>query len=753
MNSKKTIASSSSLSQKHSKNPKSPNTNMDKGSLENSSQKRKADTAFPSSSTSSHPNPPANKKRALKLSRQATRPHADIVLSAKDIWNTLRMHDNQPQQVASLMTKLMNLLGGKFAQVASKHDASRVIQAALQFADTSQRTYIIQELCAPADIVMDEKQQQEDTTSTSKTASSSSLHKNSTSYLVSLACSQYSHFIVLKMIKLCVQEPENIKTIVKVCWCIMYPFIFSFYSQSFTFFYFILFVGIYDIKAFKGSVLKVALHSVGARVMEVLFLTFPAKSTSILKLEFYGPQSTLFHRGEYSSGISPSHSMTLSSILQKQKDEQMGDWMNQQQGIVKFFHERVIQKGHEKKLYSFSFYQQLLWEYISYVPIKMDIRILATNLCDHTLALLSTRAGAKVVAECIAYGTPKERKRIIKSLKGFVRSTALHSDAYVVILRLLESTDDTVLIQKSILGELIVSSSKDTLTTKKQKIAAATRLDEDEEPQQDAGDDHDDEKLQSQHMKEESNQEIASESTSPLLELALSDSGCKVLLLILAKTDEERERYLDPWNIEILHSNPCVMEDGKSVPTSKKNKETRRMELLEYMKSALIQLCEQHAGVLLPSKFGSRVIRAVYETWSTETMADAIVAACDEPLTDSKVTNIFEHPFGHLVIKNLLLNEIEVNKTRLEDRKKSPVKDEHILASKLYRKFKGQLRKVIASSNRDAFVLAALASVPDMLGKEVRNELKKNEKEISIIIKSSTLFAGYEALLKAVSPK
>jgi len=200
---------------------------MDKGSLNNSSQKRKPVTAFSSSSTSPHTNPPAIKKRALKLSRQATGPHADIVLSAKDIWNTLRMHENQPQQVALLMTKLMNLLGGKF---------------------TSQRTYIIQELCAPADIVMDEKQQQEDTTSTSKKASSSSFHKNSTLYWVSLACSQYSHFIVLKMIKLCVQEPENIKTIVNVCWCIMYPFIFSFYSQSFTFFSFFLFVGIYDKK-------------------------------------------------------------------------------------------------------------------------------------------------------------------------------------------------------------------------------------------------------------------------------------------------------------------------------------------------------------------------------------------------------------------------------------------------------------------------------------------------------------------------
>jgi pumilio family protein 6 len=478
--------------------------------------------------------------------------------------------------------------------------------------------------------------------------------------------------------------------------------------------------------------------------MEVLFLTFPPKSTSILKLEFYGPQLTLFHTGEYSSGTIPLTQISLSSILQKESE-------TTQQSVLKFFHERVIVKGSEKKLYSFSFYQQLLWEYVAFVSLKMDIRTLSMTLCDHSLTLLSTRAGAKVVAECIAYGTPKERKRIIKSLKGFVRSSVLHSDAYIAILRLLDVTDDTVLIQKSILGELIVASSKDKTTTKKQKIAAATVVDEE------GNEDEKEETIELKQEEEEEDEAADPEKSveSPLLEIALSESGCKVLLLLLAKTDEERKRYLDPWNLAMLHANPSVVEDGKEIPTSKKNHETRRTELLEYLKPSLIQLCQQHAAVLLPSKFGSRVQRAVYETWSSEILADAIVAACDEPLDDTHVANIFEHPFGHLVIKNLLLFESEAVGVGMKDEENSTRTDLHPLASKLHQKYKGQLRKAIASSNRGAFVLAALAAFPDATGKEVRKELKKNEKEISALLRgkdeSQSSTAGYEALLKALS--
>ncbi len=83
-----------------------------------------------------------------------------------------------------MMDELMELLRGKFNRVALQHDASRVVQAAIQFGNKEQRVEIMKELCDAGNIV-------------------------------ELAKSQYSHFVVLKMIKYCKDE-KSMEMLVKV---------------------------------------------------------------------------------------------------------------------------------------------------------------------------------------------------------------------------------------------------------------------------------------------------------------------------------------------------------------------------------------------------------------------------------------------------------------------------------------------------------------------------------------------------------
>lgn len=64
-----------------------------------------------------------------------------------------------------------------------QHDASRVVQAAVQFGTTAQRTIMLYELA------------------------------NS---VVELSKLQYAHFVVLKLITYCSRQPENQQVIVKV---------------------------------------------------------------------------------------------------------------------------------------------------------------------------------------------------------------------------------------------------------------------------------------------------------------------------------------------------------------------------------------------------------------------------------------------------------------------------------------------------------------------------------------------------------
>ncbi|CAN0424562.1 unnamed protein product, partial [Scytosiphon promiscuus] len=76
---------------------------------------------------------PANKKRKLKFERQQHRPQFDTVLRSKEIWNKLRERKVPADERAKLVQELLELIKGKVMDIALKHDASRVVQTALQF--------------------------------------------------------------------------------------------------------------------------------------------------------------------------------------------------------------------------------------------------------------------------------------------------------------------------------------------------------------------------------------------------------------------------------------------------------------------------------------------------------------------------------------------------------------------------------------------------------------------------------------------
>ena len=66
----------------------------------------------------------------------------------------------------------------------------------------------------------------------------------------------------------------------------------------------------------------------------------------------------------------------------------------------------------------------------------------------------------QVLAECAAYGSVKERKKMLKALKGYVVPTLFHKDAYLFLLRLADVVDDTVAFNKTVWPELLPTTGK-----------------------------------------------------------------------------------------------------------------------------------------------------------------------------------------------------------------------------------------------------------------------------------------------------
>ena len=425
-----------------------------------------------------------------------------------------------------------------------------------------------------------------------------------------------------------------------------------------------------------------AVQATGSKIVEALFEAFPPKSTAVLKQEFYGPHFALFA----SDVVNQQSSVPdLTHHLEKAPDKKE---------VALDYIRQMLNKGIEKSLFGFNYFQELFAEYVANCSPN-DVRAMAPNVVDHSIHLLSSKPGTRVVAAMASYGTAKDRKRIQKSLKGFTRSGLLHNDAYLAVLRLVQVTDDTVSTQKNIFNELL--NLPDT--------------------------------------EEESGK-------PPLLEIALDDKACKLFLMLLVSDETSWKKIFDPYELAALEPNPTVTEGGEEVPTSKKNSETRRQELLQHLQKPLIEMCVTNTRELLFSLSGSALIREIYHTFHPEGLVASVVDICASELEedgDEGDLTLFEDRVGHLAVKNLLLSDLE---------KDEKLKEGSCFAVEIFKKLKSELMDV-AKSNRGAFVLSALCKVPSVRD-DVIKILRKQTAKIKELADKAEHRAGYEALLKEI---
>ena len=513
---------------------------------------------------------------------------------------------------------------------------------------------------------------------------------------------------------------------------------------------------------------KLAVHSVASRVIELLFATFPSKFTSPLKLELYGPQYALFANTNIPTTTTTVVANTAAAATTRQLvlptlEEFVRNHPNKREPTLVHM-QSLVQKGIDKCLVGFAYFHALLHDYIT-IASRDEVRSsLAPSLADHALHLLSTRHGTSVVCDCLAYASVKDRKRMLKCLKGYTRSSLLHRDAYLAILRACDVMDDTVLVNKMLFAELHQNPSVDDAKKRKGTMVIGGS---------DTNDNDDDDTKREEEVE-----------TSPILDLVLSDTGSKLFLLLLVSKEEgvstehhvaskeggndkatattattlRWQKYFDPYELSILHRNPTITEKGEDgpVPTSKKADEIRRQELVAYLKELLLGVCTSHAKEILRSKTGSRVLMEVCESYPSVEVYNAIVGACCASTTDRGSDNddvslsMFEDPVGHLTLKNIFLSE---SKNNNDDDDEDD--DEPTLARAFYSKFQTRLGE-LATSNRGAFVLAALMGT--CVGKEVRAALMDHKKDIAKLAigggkEKNKKLAGCSVLLELLKKK
>lgn len=330
------------------------------------------------------------------------------------------------------------------------------------------------------------------------------------------------------------------------------------------------------VKQITGHAVQLGTHNIAANVLEYAQEHLKPSQLSGLKLEFYGKEFAYF-KAETKKNLGDI--LAANPLKQDEVLKHLASILN-----------RMV----DKQLLGLAFVQTLLWEYMCHAKYD-DVQSMVANVRDASLALLATRNGARVVNKCISLGSPKDKKRIIKCLKDKVLDACNHPSGYLVILRILDVVDDTVLVQKSILAEL---------------------------------NDH-------------------------LLAIVLHPTGHKVLLQLLSPLNK---KYLSPDDIALLAPPmvPSPEDPATLVVNYKKDPTSRREELLKGLLPKLEDVVAAHMNELLRSKDARNVVVEVLKRSSSKDVEASLIAAVLAEPTEEGEEPIYSDAIAHSALRRVI---------------------------------------------------------------------------------------------------
>nr|CDS25823.1 pumilio domain containing protein [Hymenolepis microstoma] len=365
-------------------------------------------------------------KKERRQARLQAKKHSDIVPELLADWEILRRDSTETSKKHELIEKMIASSKAKLMDLSRARDTSRIIESMIQLGTEAQRWAIFAEL------------------------------KN---FLRYLAMSQYGKHVVIKLINYGAKEHR---------------------LELF--------------KVFRGYAAKLLRHKHAAEVVELLYNDYATASqrTFILQ-ETYGHHFAL--------QLTANNVTSLQQALDLNPDKRATILANLNDLLV-----TMVSKG----LLRLSIVQHLLLEYLTVMLQSSDILKLQTEISsksstEHKLvqnefddddkdadasaemedkanesqgdevhkreerlsvlvetilevgivSMLHTREGVKASLALLWICPPKERKTLLKSLKTCVASIAENEHGHIFLMGLLDAMDDTKLLAKSVIKEII----------------------------------------------------------------------------------------------------------------------------------------------------------------------------------------------------------------------------------------------------------------------------------------------------------
>ena len=190
-------------------------------------------------------------------------------------------------------------------------------------------------------------------------------------------------------------------------------------------------------KVFEGKVAKLMKHKIAGMVVELAYNDWANANQKISMLqEFLGPEYRIFKEPELK---------TVEDIVTKYPEKKAELVKNLGANV-----DVLILKG----CYNHSLVHAVIGNYMAVVEGKKRSECIE-SLRESLVHIIHSRDGAVAALHCLWHGTAKDRKAIVKSLKTFVVKTACEEYGHLVLLAIFDTVDDTKLIGKAIVAELL----------------------------------------------------------------------------------------------------------------------------------------------------------------------------------------------------------------------------------------------------------------------------------------------------------
>ncbi|KAI4368652.1 hypothetical protein MLD38_017187 [Melastoma candidum] len=193
------------------------------------------------------------------------------------------------------------------------------------------------------------------------------------------------------------------------------------------------------ISLLRGHVAALLRHMVGSVVIEHAYQLANASQKQELLMELYSTELQLF------KDFVASKESRLVDVITK---------LGLQKGSVARHMGSVIQPILEKGIVDHSIIHKILVEYLSIADKSSASDVLQQLSGPLLVRMIHTRDGSQLGILCIKHGTAKERKKIIKGMKGHIVKIAHDQYGSLFLGSVISVTDDTKLVTKIIVQEL-----------------------------------------------------------------------------------------------------------------------------------------------------------------------------------------------------------------------------------------------------------------------------------------------------------